>query len=121
MTLDLVTVNSQAKHQPKGSLAVTSARRRSKATTSYRKNREFRPKDGQPVTYATFLADLARKAKGVTAEDLAKNSKTGRRGVSAEALTVRQFFGSNRRAAQFIRYVNSGKYTDENALTQIFK
>ena len=105
------------KGQPGGYVS----KKKVKGDNLFRKNREFRPKDGQPVTYATFLADLARKAKGVTAEDLAKNSKTGRRGVSAEALTVRQFFGSNRRAAQFIRYVNSGKYTDENALTQIFK
>lgn len=105
------------KGQPGGYVS----KKKVKGDNLFRKNREFKPKDGQPVTYATFLADLARKAKGVTAEDLAKNSKTGRRGVSAEALTVRQFFGSNRRAAQFIRYVNSGKYTDENALTQIFK
>ena len=105
------------KGQPGGYVS----KKKVKGDNLFRKNREFRPNDGQPVTYATFLADLARKAKGVTAEDLAKNSKTGRRGVSAEALTVRQFFGSNRRAAQFIRYVNSGKYTDENALTQIFK
>ena len=92
-----------------------------KGDNLYRKNREFEPKNDQPVTYATFLADLARNSKGVKAADLRKSAKTGRRDVSAEALTVRQFFGSNKRAEQFIRLVNSGKYSDDKALELIFK
>ena len=103
----------------KGQPGGYATKKKVKGDNLYRKNREFKPKKDQPVTYATYLADLARKAKGVTAADLAKNPNTGRRNVSAEALTVRQFFGSNKKAEQFIRYVNSGRYADAEALRRI--
>jgi SPP1 gp7 family putative phage head morphogenesis protein len=103
----------------KGQPGGYATKKKVKGDNLYRKNREFKPKKDQPVTYATFLADLARKSKGVTAADLRMNVKTGKRGVSAEALTVRQFFGSNKKAEQFIRYVNSGRYADDEALRRI--
>ena len=103
----------------KGQAGGYATKKKVKGENLYRKNREFIPKNGEPVTYATYLADLARKAKGVTAADLAKDPKTKRRNVSAEALTVRQFFGSDKRAAQFIRYVNSKRYSDAEALKRL--
>ena len=104
----------------KGQPGGYATKKKVKGDNFYRKNREFKPKKDKPVTYATFLADLARKSKGVTAADLRMNTKTGKRGVSAEALTVRQFFGSNKKAEQFIRYVNSGRYEDAEALKRLF-
>ena len=108
-----------SENSTKGQPGGYATKKKVKGDNLYRKNREFKPKKDQPVTYATFLADLARKAKGVTAADLRMNAKTGKRGVSAEALTVRQFFGSNKKAEQFIRYVNSGRYADDEALRRI--
>lgn len=104
----------------KGQPGGYATKKKVKGDNLYRKNREFKPKKNQPVTYATFLADLARKSKGVTAADFRVNPKTGKRGVGAEALTVRQFFGSNKKAEQFIRYVNSGRYADAEALKRLF-